>query len=171
MRIDPQRSPPLDEESRLPDHREILDILPNLVNIYEKDYESRYELPTALEFLEIEGALYPIHVTEIELAHFSVQEFLLSYATKASDRSPLLASVTLNHSFITEACLHYINFYEESEYRTELAKDYEVFPLVQYAFYSWRYHYFGKGSFTSSLFTQRPARLYVLIIGSLTILI
>ena len=159
MRIDPQRSPPVDEEPRLSDQREILDILPNLVSVYEKDYESTYELPVALMFLKEEGARYPIHVTEIKLAHFSVQEFLLSYATKANDCSPLLASVTLNHSFLTEACLHYIHFYEESEYRTELAKDHGAFPLVHYAFDSWTYHYFGKGSFTSSLFTRESTPL------------
>ena len=158
LRIDPQRNPPVDEEPRLPDQREILDILPNLVNIYENEYESDYEMPTGMRFLGL-GARYPIHVTEIKLAHFSVQEFLLSYATKASDRSPLLTSVTLNHSFLTEACLYYIHFYEESEYRTELAKDYEVFPFVRYAFYNWTYHYFGTGYFTSSVFTQKSKRL------------
>ena len=163
MRVDPQRSPPVDEEPRLADQREILDILPNFVSIYEMEYKSSYRLPAKLNFLRLKGGPRNIHVTEIKLAHFSVQEFLLSYAKKASDRSPLLASVPLNHSFLTKACLHYIYFYEESESRTKLAKDHGVFPLVHYAVRSWTYHYFGTSSFTSSLFTQDLTHLSPII--------
>lgn len=164
----------MDEEPRLSDHHQILAILPNLVNIYEKEYEDKSQVPNALKFLRVEDAIYPIHATEIKLAHFSVQEFLLSYAIKASDRSPLLSSLTLNHSFITEACLHYIHSYEESEYRTELAKDFGAFPLVHYAFHHWKSHYFGMVSFSSFMFTQSITALVfsiTLITVSLTILI
>ena len=173
LRIDPERSPRVDEEPRLSEHSQILDILPNWVSIYEKDYEKAYELPNALKFLAVRGALYPMRFTEIKLAHFSIQEFLLSYATKASDRSPLLASVTLNHSFMTEACLHYIRFYEESGYRTEIAKDYGAFPLVYYAFRNWIYHYFGTVSFPSFMYSQPVIAFdfsFILITASLLIL-
>lgn len=76
----------------------------------------------------------------IRLAHFSVQEYLVSQGIKDSKASKFGIIGNLADPFIVESCLQYIFYYDESDLKTTSMKDLESFPLLGYACRYWYIH-------------------------------
>ncbi|KIX03048.1 uncharacterized protein Z518_06598 [Rhinocladiella mackenziei CBS 650.93] len=101
-------------EERLPDSKDVMVIFSSLISLNTIDEESN----------EI----------QIQLAHFSVKEFLLSdRCTLRSDFRP-----TICHSVIAEGCLHYLlHLFQTGPLTEEAIKEY---PLALYAAEQWWHH-------------------------------
>ena len=129
LRLNPdERSNPMNTEPQLDDPDEILALLPSLVTVYDEtdyDIESTY------------------HIRKIQLAYFSVREFLLADETLKRKPTPLLPSVDLNQDFLTRSCLHYILAYEKSEAKLGSTEDLSTYPLLEYACRYWPVHQEG----------------------------
>ena len=156
LRVDPSRIPPVDTDAHLTNPTQILEILPNMITIYSQCYENdlysneirlvrhQYGIAGPEENKLAHLRKYhhgTVHLQEIKLAHFSVKEFLLSGMTEKCEATPLLNSVELNECFMTEACLYYMLFYEESKHKARSEKDLFSFPLLAYACQYWSDHW------------------------------
>lgn len=108
--LDPQAT--FDPDKRLFDPNSILEILGSLVTRSSEDSSSRV----------------------IGLAHFSVQEYLVSKASKFG-----IIDIVPDR-FIAESCLQYLFYYDESDLKTISEKDLETFPLLKYACQFWYIH-------------------------------
>lgn len=116
--LNPQTNTTFDLDERLFDPNSILEILGSLVT-----RSSEYR---------------PSKV--IKLAHFSVQEFLVSEAVKSSEASTFDIIDNFADHFIAEVCLQYLYYYDESDSKTISEKDLETFPLLKYASRFWYIH-------------------------------
>ena len=116
--LDPQAITTFDPDERLFDPISILEILGSLVTCSSENSSSKV----------------------IKLAHFSVQEYLVSKAIKSSEASKFgIIDIIPNH-FIAESCLQYLLYYDESDSKTISKKDLETFPLLKYACQFWYVH-------------------------------
>lgn len=115
--LDPQAITPFDPDERLFDPNSILEILGSLVTRSSEDSSSKV----------------------IVLAHFSVQEYLVS-AIKSNEASKFGSIDIVPDHFIAESCLQYLFYYDESDLKTISKKDLETFPLLKYACQFWYIH-------------------------------
>ena len=138
LRVDPSRNPPVDTDARLANPNQILEILPNLITIFSRNYKPGEKLFGVKHWGNDHA--WAVHAWEIKLAHFSVKEFLLSGMMEKCEAAPLLTSINLNQCFMTEACLYYILSYEESEDKARSKNDLLSFPLLAYACQYWPDH-------------------------------
>ena len=116
--LDPQAITTFDPDERLFDPNSILEILGSLVTRSLEDSSSKV----------------------IVLAHFSVQEYLVSGAIKSNETSKFGIIDIVPDSFIAESCLQYLFYYDESDLKTTSKKDLDTFPLLQYACQFWYIH-------------------------------
>lgn len=116
--LDPQAITTFDPDERLFDPNSILEILGSLVTRSSEDSSSKV----------------------IALAHFSVQEYLVSIAIKSNEASKFGIIDIVPDYFIAESCLQYLLYYDESDLKTISIKDLETFPLLKYACQFWYVH-------------------------------
>ena len=114
--LDPEAA--FDPDKRLFDPNSILEILGSLVTRSSKDGASNV----------------------IRLAHFSVQEYLVSQEIKSSKASKFGIIDVIPDLFIAKSCLQYLFYYDESGLKTISRKDLETFPLLEYACLYWYIH-------------------------------
>jgi hypothetical protein len=75
----------------------------------------------------------------VRLAHFSVEEYLLSTRIKTGMASIYYIEETSAHSIIAQSCFSYLLFVGSQ--KPELAKEiFKLFPLVHYTANCWPYH-------------------------------
>ena len=116
--LDPQTNTTFDLDERLFDPNSMLEILGSLVTRSSEDGSSEV----------------------IKLAHFSVQEYLVSEEIKSSEASKFgIINIVPDH-FIAEVCLQYLYYYDESDSKTISEKDLETFPLLEYVSRFWYIH-------------------------------
>lgn len=123
--ITPEVDKEVDEDDRF-SPEEIIEILKSLVTT-----TSKLEDPLSQSSKK---------VTEVTLAHFSVQEYLISERIRSSQAAVFAVKALNAHSFIAQSCLAYITFYNNHPNMELSLKDLETFPLLQYASNSWYYH-------------------------------
>lgn len=116
--LDPQAITTFDPDERLFDPNSILEILGSLVTRSLEDSSSKV----------------------IVLAHFSVQEYLISGEIKSNETSKFGIIDIVPDYFIAESCLQYLFYYDESDLKTISEKDLETFPLLKYACQFWYIH-------------------------------
>lgn len=110
---------PFDVGDRFQDPRDILQVLSSLVSTDPKLFRARRGRSERAE--------------TVKIAHFSVQEYLMS------DRMPPRLAKTFqvqelaSHQTITECCLHYINF-------CKIRANYKTYPLFPYSSKYWVDH-------------------------------
>ena len=85
----------------------------------------------------------------IRLAHYSVEEYLVSSRIGHGPASLFALSDVLAHQFIAESCLRYIEFYDQTAFPKPLNEDdakdkvpeyRHTFPLLKYACHYWPIH-------------------------------
>ena len=116
--LDPEANTPFDPDKRLFDPNSILEILGSLVTRSSEDGASKV----------------------IRLAHFSVQEYLVSQEIKSSEASKFGIIDVIPDLLIAKSCLQYLFYYDESDLKTISEKDLETFPLLEYACQYWYIH-------------------------------
>lgn len=112
--LNPELNPAFDPENKFFNPSDILGILGSLVT-----YSS-------------EGI--------VRIAHFSVQEYLVSKGIKDSKASKFGFTKHFVNPFIAESCLKYIFYYDESDLKTSGKEDLEIFPLLNYVCQFWHIH-------------------------------
>ncbi len=115
--LDPEKSPPLDEDDRLFPAKAVLKYLPGLVT------------EVAVFCNEIESVRYEINVTEIRFAHFSIKEYLSS--DRMADSYFSTRDPDASHLYIAESCLAYHLHFSETVLVNE--KILLQYPLWEYA--------------------------------------
>lgn len=117
--LDPQELTTFDHDGRFFDPNSILEILGSLVTPSSEDNQRK-------------GI--------VKLAHFSVQDYLVSDSFKSSEASESgMIDIVPDH-FIAKTCLQYIFYYDESDLKEISKKDLETFPLLEYACRFWYIH-------------------------------
>lgn len=116
--LDPQAIITFDPDERLFDPNSIFEILGSLVTCSSEDSSSKV----------------------IRLAHFSVEEYLVSKAIQSSEVSKFGIIDIVPDRFIAECCLRYLFYYDDSDLKTISKKDLETFPLLEYACQFWYIH-------------------------------
>lgn len=129
--LDPQLNTAFDPEKRLFDPTGILEILGSLVTrSWEKVLGTRF-FPSRND----------VYGEVIRLAHFSVQEYLVSEGIINSEASIFSIIDIVADRFIAECCLQYIFFYDESDAKALSKEDSQIFPLLGYAGQFWYIHF------------------------------
>jgi ankyrin repeat protein len=118
--VDPHSDPAFDPKERLRDPYCVLQILTSLVTISPK--------------IDTHDSSQMI----IELAHFSVKEYLLSGRTRSCLASKFHISNIVANEFIAKSSLLYILSYSDS--KASSSSDLESFPLLRYACQFWYTH-------------------------------
>lgn len=121
--VDPDAEPQVDEMDRFEDN-EMIDVLSSLVAVVSPPKYSDY----------------PPDSKVVQLAHFSVQEYLLSQRIQDTPARGYAVNEGLAHSFIVKSCLAYIFFYSLHPQKTSSEVDLETFPFLPYACKSWYHH-------------------------------
>jgi hypothetical protein len=127
--VNPQSNPPFDPEEKLPDPRNVLQILGSLAVVFSNDLVNDQQQLSGLKGVEV-----------IKLAHFSVKEYLLSERILRGPASKFAASTIVTHRFIAESCVQYILYYCGSDSKALTSEDLVSFPLLQYACQFWYVH-------------------------------
>jgi ankyrin repeat protein len=133
--VDPQANPPFDPQDRFCDPcNNILEILGSLVTTSSDStfsdglvFDSVFDSDSSL-------------ITEIRLAHLSVQEYLVSERIQHGDAREFGATNVAANDLIVKSCLLYILHYNEADSKTASRKDLECFPLLQYSCQFWYTH-------------------------------
>jgi ankyrin repeat protein len=121
--ISPEPDVPFNEEDRLSDSRDVLQVLSSLV------------VTNGLHDDSFVMAGYEI----VRLSHFSVKEYLISERFRGS--SAAHSSVNkMADQLILYACLRYISYYDSAESKNSSARDLVDFPLLTYACKYWPNH-------------------------------
>jgi ankyrin repeat protein len=120
--IDPKADPPFNPTEHLGDPDWLVQILASLVVV------SNIPKETGIEQIEI------------NLAHFSVKEYLESYRILEGPASIFHMTANTSHKFLAESCILYIKCYALSEGKTSSEQDLELYPLLDYACGYWDTH-------------------------------
>ena len=123
-----------DTDVRFPDPRDLLDIVPGLLQVEENESKN------------------PI----IRLAHFSVKEYLISERIKTQKPQKFWSPEIQSHEFIAATCLAYILYFEGKGHsfidpETFSLKSLEKCPLAEYTCRYWNTHAKIAGSHLSIL--------------------
>ncbi|EON65785.1 hypothetical protein W97_05024 [Coniosporium apollinis CBS 100218] len=118
--VDPDAEPQVDEMDRFEDN-EMIDILSSLVAVVSP---SKY-------------SIYPPGTKMVQLAHFSVQEYLLSQRIQDSPACSYAVNAELAHSFIVKSCLAYVSFYSLHPRKASSKADLKNFTFLKYACETW----------------------------------
>lgn len=126
--INPDSEIPFEEDERLRDPHDILQVLSSLVTASNErvSESSDYRKGQAFEM--------------IRLAHFSVKEYLISDRIRFGPASIFVTVDKVANQFLAESCLHYISHYSLSRSKAWSRKDLDIFPLLYYACYFWKDH-------------------------------
>ncbi|KAL9096722.1 MAG: hypothetical protein Q9165_001210 [Trypethelium subeluteriae] len=121
------------------DSEDTLNILSGLVTIARNSNDT--EASDGIEVSDDGTHNYqpPKPDTKVQLAHFSVKEFLESGRMPEKQAKVFHLEPALGHRFLTQSCLKYIMHYSSSD-KTLSTQDLETFPLLRYAAKSWYYH-------------------------------
>jgi ankyrin repeat protein len=117
--IDPKADPPFNPTERLGDPDWLVQILASLVVVSKETVTKEIE---------------------INLAHFSVKEYLESYRILEGPASVFHMTANTSHKFLAESCILYIKCYALSEGKTSSKQDLELYPLLSYACWYWNIH-------------------------------
>jgi ankyrin repeat protein len=127
--IDPTSNRPFDPEERFPDPESVFHILSSLITVSsDENWDQAFDSPDTF------GS-----AVTVQLAHFSVKEYLVSDRILESPARYFAASTSVAQRFISECCLIYILQYVF----TPLTKDstqFVTFPLLDYASAYWYMH-------------------------------
>ena len=158
--LNPELDPAFDPENKFYNPSEVLGILGSLV-VYSpekilpsvKDNADLTEnksfhleggsVSTEKASLSIEDNTFATENSSskvIRLAHFSVQEYLVSKGIQDSKASKFGITEKIPDLFIAESCLRYIFYYDESDLKATPVEDLENFPLLKYACRFWYIH-------------------------------
>lgn len=133
--IDANESLYFDPDRRLLDPRDILTMCGSLVTIGNDSSESSHQVNS-----DEEGRTFDenSNSTDVRLAHFSVQEYLV--AERIHDGPAKLYSIreTDSNEAIAEHCLAYV--LHAIRHSSTLGQTFEEFPLVRYAASFWTLH-------------------------------
>jgi ankyrin repeat protein len=122
-------------EDRLPDPFDIMVVCSSLISCNEDISGNDHATDTGSSSIEAhDDSVDADSTTQVRLAHFSVQEFLLS------DRCRLRSDFQMQtcHRVMAEGCLHYLLYLSEKGPLTQEIVDQH--PLAQYAAESWWRH-------------------------------
>ncbi|MCJ1467598.1 hypothetical protein MMC07_006223 [Pseudocyphellaria aurata] len=92
------------------------------------------------DLLKVLSSLVTVHREYIRLAHFSVEEYLLSNRPKPDDLSRFSMSAITADQLIAESCLLYMKCFAELEENCSIKPKLVEFPLMEYACRHWRDH-------------------------------
>jgi hypothetical protein len=127
--IDPKSSRPFDPEERFPDPESVFQILSSLITVSsDENRDKAFSAPGT-----------SCSVVTVQLAHFSVKEYLVSDRILESPARYFAASESIAQRFMAECCLIYILQYVYSpsiEDRTQFVN----FPLLKYVSVYWSMH-------------------------------
>ena len=124
LAIELDGKPRFDPESRFLTAEDILYVCPSLLTLTEQEKRK--------------GSNYSMSRI-VQLAHFSVKEYLVSERIAESTVSPFALSPQRGHEMLCRKCLAYLDYLGEHE---NLSKDnVNNFPLARYAAENWSYHY------------------------------
>ncbi|KAF2232143.1 hypothetical protein EV356DRAFT_257150 [Viridothelium virens] len=141
--IDPFVENSIDSDNR-GDFEDTMNILSGLVTIVGSSNDIEVNDDTASDVVDVKDDgthnYQPLKPdTRVQLAHFSVKEFLESGRMPEKEAMVFHLEPALGHHFLTQSCLKYILYYSSSN-KTSSKWDLETFPLLQYAAMSWYYH-------------------------------
>ena len=130
LTVDPDDDHPFDIERRLEDPQDLLRICSSLVTTVPVRRRRKYRYP-------------PRSGEMLQLAHFSVREYLESSRTHDGPAKRYAIQDIRSNTFIAESCIIYLLHLEVSQTRTDT--DYlkslsEEYPLIEYANSSWADH-------------------------------
>jgi ankyrin repeat protein len=127
--IDPKSSRPFDPEERFPDPESVFQILSSLITVSsDENQDKAFSAPDTSR-----------SAVTVQLAHFSVKEYLVSDRILESPARYFAASESIAQRFMAECCLIYILQYVYSpsiEDRTQFVN----FPLLKYVSVYWYMH-------------------------------
>ena len=124
LAIELDEKPRFDPESRFLTAEEILYVCPSLLILNEQEIRKGSKRTTA---------------RIVQLAHFSVKEYLVSERIAKSIVSYFALSPCQGNETLCRKCLAYLDYFGEHE---QLTKDnLNTFPLARYAAKNWPYHY------------------------------
>jgi ankyrin repeat protein len=123
--IDPKADPPFNPAERLGDPDWLVQILASLVVVSNA--------PNRIAWIDGEQM-------QINLAHFSVKEYLESYRILEGPASIFHMTANTSHKFLAEICILYIKCYALSESKTSSKQDFELYPLLWYTCLYWNVH-------------------------------
>ena len=132
--INPESNPPFDPEERFPDPESVFHILSSLITVSS---DEAFTSPDT-----------SCPAVTVQLAHFSVKEYLVSDRIQQSPARYFAASTSIAQHFIAECCLIYILQYVFSPL-TEDRTQFVTFPLLEYASAYW-YCRGTKGEYSAS---------------------
>jgi ankyrin repeat protein len=127
--IDPKSSRPFDPEERFPDPESVFQILSSLITISSNDNQDKVSSSRDASCLAV----------TVQLAHFSVKEYLVSDRILETPASYFAASTSIAQRFIAECCLIYILEYVYSPL-IEDGTQFVTFPLLKYVSAYWYIH-------------------------------
>jgi len=114
---------------QLSDPRDILLLCSSLIHISKRNRKH------ADEYQWGEDKVENVVVEEVELAHFSVKEYLLSSLTQTLPGIPKALTEQSCHRYVAEGCLAYLLQYDKADSLKHYR--YEMFPLATYAARYW----------------------------------
>ncbi|MCJ1437731.1 hypothetical protein MMC27_007118 [Xylographa pallens] len=136
-----------DPEDRISDPQFILELLGSLVVVASDEYDLENS-PTIAEWV-VHNGIGAAGLGVIRLAHFSVKEFLISERIVQSAVSKFALDAALAHGHIAEACLLYLDSYQQLESGAmpyvcswnmnnfPISTDRGFYPLLEYACSFW----------------------------------
>jgi ankyrin repeat protein len=128
--IDPKSNRPFDPEERFPDPESVFQILSSLITVSSDDnWDQAFASPDT-----------SCSAVTVQLAHFSVKEYLVSDRILQGPARYFAASTSIAQRFIAECCLVYILQYVFSPL-IEDSTQFVTFPLLKYASAYWYMHF------------------------------
>lgn len=159
--IDANESPYFDTERRLLDPHDILTMCGSLVTIGNDFSESSQELDIGVTNSNIDDRSI---TTDVRLAHFSVQEYLLGERICLGPARSYSIRETKSNEAIAEHCLAYI--LHANLHSKTLSQTLEEFPLVRYVVRFWTNHARMAKYDASSIISQLSMDLFSLADGA-----
>ena len=136
--MDPAAEEQVDERKRFP-LEQIFELLPSLVTITLSATGDREWSKS--DFLHFKERRKYEPELAVQLAHFSVKEYLVSSRVRLGNASAFSVQAGLANSFMAKSCIAYITYYAESRWRSSTDSDLRTFPLIEYACANWPGHY------------------------------
>jgi hypothetical protein len=127
--IRPRSRPPFDPEERFPDSQDIIEILSCLVTVTELIvYDSNPDNTGKAT------------ITLVTLAHYSVQEYLISDRIKETPVGYFSISEITSNKYIAESCVNYLLYHARLANNESSSPEMNDFPLLEYAATYWYIH-------------------------------